>query len=121
MKRILTALTLSAVLASPAWSESITLKCDGKNYGTPQKWEMHLNLDKEMVEFESGVSTSLEINDKYISWRSGYTDVGNYSISVLNRETLVLIETSISDDAFKRNGDTLFGPMNFLFQCGRGI
>ena len=53
MKRILTALTLFAILASPAWSEPMTLRCKTVDSSSEdQNWTFVLDLDKKIAEFK---------------------------------------------------------------------
>ena len=68
MKRILTALTLSAALASPAWSAFFQNKQDWDKLSPPQQMAYAVGAFDQMVQRYSG-DTQAHLNDKDVKYQ----------------------------------------------------
>ena len=128
MKRILTALTLSAALASPAWSEAITIRCKNvDSTSEEQSWSIVLDLEKKIAEWQSTATEQfiekIEVYPKYITGNSTQPDRGFFGIWVLDRVTLQMVDLFIDEQNFSKSDPdgSLTEPTSYRYQCIRGI
>ena len=120
MKQFLSALTLSAVLASSAWSEPITIKChDVDSSGGP--WVYVLDLDKKIAELKTDTGKpsieQIEVYPKYITSNISQPHNDFFGIWVLDRDSLQMIVSIIDTNT----DGSLTGKQGWKFQCVRGI
>ena len=124
MKRILTALTLSAVLASPAWSEIVTIKCITSTHALETSFKMSLNFERKTASFEYDNENiephvnDIQIYDDHIFGSNQSPENGYYSMWMLKRDSLRIMGVFLSNSSWYHND-----PKKFVFggECRRGI
>lgn len=128
MKRILSAITLSAVLASPVWSEPITLRCKAVGSSSEEQgWSIVLDLDKKIAEWQNASAEQfvekIEVYPEYITGNSTQPDRGFFGIWVLDRLSLQMVELFIDEYSFSQSkpDGSVTEPKSYRHQCIRGI
>ena len=99
------------------------IKLDCKSANNSDQFSYLIDIENNLIHSPSFLVSprTIKVSDEYITWTPVIGSWTINSISVLERKSLLLIKSHITEKSFNEFGGVYLRPQTWSFQCIRGI